>query len=52
MTFTSGSTGVCTSGGTNGSVFTFVGNGTCIVDANQAGNGNYNAAPQVQQTFG
>ena len=52
VTFTSGSATVCTSGGTNGSVFTFVGNGTCIVDANQAGNGNYNAAPQVQQTFG
>ena len=52
VTFTSGSTTVCTSGGTNGSVFTFVGNGTCIVDANQVGNGNYNAAPQVQQTFG
>ena len=52
VTFTSGSTSVCTSGGTNGSVFTFVGNGTCTVDANQAGNGNWNAAPQVQQTFG
>ena len=52
VTFTSGSTTVCTSGGTNGSVFTFVGNGTCIVDANQVGNGNYNAAPQVQQNFG
>jgi hypothetical protein len=52
VTFTSGSTTVCTSGGTNGSVFTFVGNGTCIVDANQAGNGNYNGAPQVQQNFG
>ena len=51
MTFTSGSTSVCTSGGTNGSVFTFVGNGTCIVDANQAGNANWNAAPQVQQSF-
>ncbi len=25
--------------------------GTCIIDANQAGNANYNAAPQVQQTF-
>src|SRR6185312_9601627 len=25
--------------------------GTCIIDANQAGNGNYNAAPQVQQSF-
>ena len=25
--------------------------GTCVVDANQAGNANYNAAAQVQQTF-
>ena len=25
--------------------------GTCIVDANQAGNANWNAAPQVQQSF-
>ena len=52
VTFTSGSTSVCTSGGTNGSVFTFVGSGTCVVNANQAGNANYNAAPQVQQSFG
>ncbi len=51
VTFSSGSTSVCTSGGTNGSVFTFVGSGTCVVDANQAGNTNYNAAPQVQQSF-
>ena len=51
VTFSSGSTSVCTSGGTNGSVFTFVGAGTCIVDANQAGNGTWNPAPQVQQTF-
>ncbi len=51
VTFTSGSAGVCTSGGTNGSVFTFVGAGTCIVNANQAGNPNWNAAPQLQQTF-
>ena len=51
VTFSSGSTSVCTSGGTNGSVFTFVGAGTCIVDANQAGNGTWNPAPQVQQTL-
>ena len=25
--------------------------GSCVLDANQAGNGTYNAAPQVQQTF-
>jgi parallel beta-helix repeat protein len=30
----------------------FIGNGTCIVDANQAGNATYNPAPQVQQSFG
>ena len=51
VTFSSGSTSVCTSSGTNGSVFTFVGAGTCIVDANQTGNANWNAAPQVQQSF-
>ena len=28
----------------------FTGVGSCIVDANQAGNATYNAAPQVQQT--
>ena len=28
----------------------FTGAGSCIIDANQAGNGTYNAAPQVQQT--
>jgi len=32
-------------------VVSFGGTGTCIVDANQAGNDNYTAAPQVQQTF-
>ena len=25
--------------------------GTCVVDFNQAGNANYSAAPQVQQSF-
>jgi uncharacterized protein YjbI with pentapeptide repeats len=30
---------------------TFVAAGTCVIDANQAGNANYNAAPQVQQSF-
>jgi len=49
VTFSSGSTSVCTSSGTNGSVFTFIAVGTCIVDANQLGNANYNAATQVAQ---
>jgi hypothetical protein len=51
VSFTSATTSVCTSGGTNGAVFTFVAAGTCTVNANQAGNTNYNAAPQVQQSF-
>ena len=31
-------------------VVSFTGVGSCIIDANQAGNANYNAATQVQQT--
>ena len=42
------SSSVCSVAG--GSV-TFQGVGTCVVNANQAGNANYAAAPQVQQTF-
>lgn len=34
-----------------GSTVNFIGAGTCVVNANQAGNANWNAAPQVQQTF-
>ena len=29
----------------------FVGGGTCTINANQAGNGSYQAAPQAQQSF-
>ena len=43
------SAGVCT---ISGSVVSFVGTGTCTIDANQAGNGSYLAAPQAQQSFG
>jgi galactose oxidase len=42
--------GACTSTGTNGSMITFTGYGTCVIDANQAGNANYEAAEQVQQS--
>ena len=38
---------VCTGVG----VISFVGVGTCTVDANQGGGGGYSAAPQVQQSF-
>jgi hypothetical protein len=50
VTFTAdgSSAGICT---VAGSTVTFVGAGTCTIDANQAGNGSYQAAPQVQQSF-
>ena len=33
----------------SGALVTFTGAGACVIDANQAGNGTYNPAPQVQQ---
>ena len=43
---------VCTIGGSgSGSQVSFIGAGTCKINANQAGNGNYNAAAQAQQSF-
>ena len=35
----------------SGATVTFIGNGTCVINANQAGTANYNAATQVQQSF-
>ncbi len=40
--------GACT---INSAVVTFTGTGNCVVDANQAGNANYAAAAQTQQTM-
>jgi hypothetical protein len=34
-----------------GSTVSFIGAGTCKIDANQAGDANYNPAPQAQQSF-
>ena len=50
VTFSAGasSAGICT---VSGSTVSFVGAGTCTINANQAGNGSYNPAPQVQQSF-
>src|SRR5205085_1429517 len=42
------SSGVCS---VSGSTVTFVGAGTCTIDADQPGNANYLAAPRVQQSF-
>lgn len=47
ITLDSSSTGCTLSGG----VVSFVAVGTCVIDANQAGNASYSAAPQVQQTI-
>lgn len=49
VTFSSSTTAVCTI--TSGGVLTTVTTGTCTINANQAGNGTYQAAPQVAQSF-
>jgi hypothetical protein len=50
---TSATPAVCTvpSGATNSRTVSFVGGGTCEIDANQAGNTDYQAAPQATQSF-
>lgn len=48
-TFSSSSTGVCTV--TSGGALTFVTVGTCTIDADQAGNSTFNAAPTVSRVF-
>jgi hypothetical protein len=48
VTFLSTTTGVCTVSSTT---VTIVGVGTCAITADQAGDGNYNAASQVPQSF-
>jgi putative cell wall-binding protein len=48
VAFTSATSGVCTVAGTS---VTLVAAGTCTINANQAGNGNWTAAPQVVQSF-
>ena len=48
-TFTSSTTGVCTI--TPGGALTFVTAGTCMINADQAGNGSYLAATQVTRSF-
>jgi hypothetical protein len=43
--------GVCNVAGTNGTTVNYTVPGSCVIDANQAGNGTYAAAPQVQGTI-
>jgi eukaryotic-like serine/threonine-protein kinase len=42
---------VCRVSGPNGTTVTYTKQGYCVIDANQAGNGTYAAARQVQQTI-
>jgi hypothetical protein len=51
VTFTASPASVCTATGTNGSTITITGAGACAVTAHQAGNSNYNAATDVQQSL-
>lgn len=46
--FSSASPNICA---VNGNVVSYLANGDCTIDANQAGNGSYLAAPTVSQTF-
>lgn len=48
VTFTSTTTGVCTISGSTVNILTA---GLCTIAADQAGDGNYNAAPQVTQNI-
>ncbi len=48
VAFSSATTDTCT---VSGSMVTFIATGTCTINADQPGDTNYNAAPQVQQTL-
>jgi len=43
--------GVCSVSGANGTTVSYLAAGSCVIDANQAGNANYQAAPQVPRTI-
>jgi hypothetical protein len=42
---------VCSVSGANGTTVRYLAAGSCVINANQAGNGTYAAAPQVQRTI-
>jgi PKD repeat protein len=48
VAFSSGTPSVCS---LEWSTVSFIGAGTCTIDAEQAGNSNYDAAPEVRQSF-
>ena len=43
--------GVCAVSGTNGTTLNYTAGGSCVIDANQAGNAGYAPAPQVRKTI-
>jgi hypothetical protein len=43
--------GACTVSDTNGTTVSYTGTGSCVIDANRAGGGDYPAAAQVQQAI-
>jgi hypothetical protein len=47
----SSASGACNVSGTNGTTVNYTAAGSCVIDANQPGNGTYQAAPQVQRTI-
>jgi hypothetical protein len=47
----SSGSGVCSVSGTNGSTVSFAHAGSCVIDANQAGNSDYTAAAPASQTI-
>ncbi len=51
VTFSSTTPLVCSATGTDGATVTILAAGTCTIDADQAGGGNYAAAPTVSQSF-
>jgi PKD repeat protein len=48
VAFSSGTPSVCS---LEWSTVSFIGAGTCTIDAEQAGNSNYDAAPEIRQSF-
>ena len=51
FTVVSSGAGVCSVSGANGTTVDYLAAGSCVIDANQVGNANYQAAPQIQRTI-
>ena len=51
VVFSTASTGVCTSSGTNGRTITFIGQGACVVNADQPGDSEWGIAATKSETI-